>query len=285
MQKTSLYLTNIKADVKDNVASALAEDIRSGDISAAIIPRQHRSQAKLISREAGVICGIDWFNESFMQLDSSIAINWLVADGDQVILNQTLCELSGNTRHLLTGERTALNFLQTLSGTATATATIVNLIKDTGTTLLDTRKTIPGLRSGQKYAVLCGGGTNHRRDLSAAYLIKENHISALGSIAACITKARELAPNKQVEIEVSSLAELEQAIAAQAHIIMLDNFSIADMRTACSYMRGEIKLEASGNINSANIKEVAATGVDYISLGTITKDCKALDLSLLLTAL
>jgi nicotinate-nucleotide pyrophosphorylase (carboxylating) len=280
MQKNSHYFS----DLKTNVASALAEDIRTGDISAAIIPAQHCSQAKLISREAGVICGIDWFNESFMQLDSSIEINWLVADGDKVTAKQNLCELSGNTPHLLTGERTALNFLQTLSGTATATATIVSLIKGTSTTLLDTRKTIPGLRSAQKYAVLCGGGTNHRRDLSDAYLIKENHISALGSIAACITKARELAPNKKIEIEVSSLVELEQAIAANADIIMLDNFLPADMRTACSYQRGEIKLEASGNINSANIKEVAATGIDYISLGTITKDCKALDLSLLLKA-
>jgi nicotinate-nucleotide pyrophosphorylase (carboxylating) len=278
MQKKSLYFSDLKA----TVASALAEDIRSGDISAAIIPTQHCSQAKLTSRADAVICGIDWFNESFMQLDSSIDINWFVKDGDSINKQQILCALRGNTRSLLTGERTALNFLQTLSGTATATADIVDILKSTKTTLLDTRKTIPGLRSAQKYAVLCGGGTNHRHDLSDAYLIKENHISACGSIAECIKQAKKLAPNKKVEIEVSSLLEFEQAISAQADIIMLDNFSTADMYAACSYQRGTIKLEASGNINSTNILDVAATGVDYISLGTITKDCKALDLSLLL---
>jgi nicotinate-nucleotide pyrophosphorylase (carboxylating) len=270
-----------KADLQASVTLALQEDIGDGDITAELIPAGNIMQASVITRESAVICGVDWVNEVFSQLDPAVHVQWFCHDGDHVQANSTLFSLKGPARSLLTGERAALNFLQLLSGIATQCAEYVALVKGTGVTLLDTRKTIPGLRTAQKYAVTCGGCSNHRIGLYDAFLIKENHISACGSITAAITQARKNHPGKPVEVEVETFAELEEALAARADIIMLDNFSHSDTVKAVGLCKGSTaKLEASGGMNRENLRRTAETGVDYISLGTLTKDVKAIDLSM-----
>ncbi|GAB3371802.1 carboxylating nicotinate-nucleotide diphosphorylase [Spongiibacter taiwanensis] len=267
-------------DRYESVKFALEEDIGSGDITAMLIPEGNSAKARIITREAAVICGVDWVNEVFQQVDSRVALTWHVADGDQVAPDQLLFELSGPARALLTGERTALNFLQLLSGTATVCSEYAALVAHTQVQLLDTRKTIPGLRTAQKYAVTCGGCHNHRIGLYDAFLIKENHIAACGGIAAAVAAAHQIAPDKPVEVETENLDELNQALNAGADIIMLDNFSLEDMRRAVEITSGRAKLEASGNVNNQTLVPIAETGVDYISIGALTKHAKAVDLSM-----
>ncbi|MDX1537723.1 carboxylating nicotinate-nucleotide diphosphorylase [Arsukibacterium sp.] len=273
-----------------SVRAALAEDLgflplADGDITASLIPASQQASATIISREACVICGTAWVDEVFAQLnqlsvDGQVSISWQVNDGDNVVADSLLCRLTGPARLLLTGERSALNFLQLLSGTATVTAQYVSLLANTRTRLLDTRKTLPGLRFAQKYAVHCGGGLNHRFGLFDAFLIKENHIAAAGSIQAAVAQARQNFPGKPVEVETENLDELRQALTAGADIIMLDNFSLADIRQAVTLNNGQAKLEVSGNITAARLTELAATGVDFISSGALTKHLQAIDLSM-----
>ncbi len=270
----------LQNDVRNAVTAALREDIGSGDITAMLVPESAQAEARIISRENAIICGQAWVNEVFTQVDTRVEVSWKVKDGDKVEPNQTLFTLKGPARSLLTGERSALNFLQLLSGTATTCGRYAELVKGTGVKLLDTRKTIPGLRTAQKYAVTCGGCYNHRIGLFDAFLIKENHIAACGGISQAIEKAKEIAPGKPVEVEVENLQQFDEALNAGADIIMLDNFSTADMVRAVALNHGDTKLEASGGITSSNLRQIAATGVDYISLGTLTKDCKAVDLSM-----
>jgi nicotinate-nucleotide pyrophosphorylase (carboxylating) len=270
----------LQSDIINTVAFALKEDIGSGDITAQLIPQAQMAKARIITREAATICGIEWVNEVFRQVDSTVSIKWHVSDGDIVAANATLFELSGSARSLLTGERTALNFLQLLSGTATLCQSYADLVAHTQVRLLDTRKTIPGLRTAQKYAVTCGGCHNHRIGLYDAFLIKENHIAACGGIAAAIQAARDIAPLKPVEIEVENLDELSSALNGDADIIMLDNFSLEDMRTAVELTAGKAKLEASGNVDTETLPGTAETGVDYISIGALTKHARAVDLSM-----
>lgn len=267
-------------DVRIGVAQALEEDIRSGDITAQLIDENTHTRATIITREAGIFCGRPWVEEVFRQLDPEVRIEWLTADGDSLSPNQPLFRLSGRARSLLTGERTALNFVQTLSGTATISHAYAQKVAHTGVTLLDTRKTIPGLRAAQKYAVLCGGNQNHRIGLYDAFLIKENHITASGGITNAVSRAREIAPGKPVEVEVENFEELQQALSAGADIIMLDNFTTDDIRKAVALTNGQAKLEASGNITDETLVRYAETGVDYISIGALTKHCRALDLSM-----
>ncbi len=267
----------------ENVRQALAEDVGSGDISAALISDNTIATAQVITRQDGIFCGSTWVEETVKQVDELIVLNWHVEDGDKISAEQKLFTLKGPARSLLTAERTLLNFVQLLSGTATKTAAFLALIKDQDTILLDTRKTIPGLRVAQKYAVTCGGGSNHRQGLFDAFLLKENHIAAAGSIAAAVEEARRLQPDLPIEVEVENLDELGQAISAGADIAMIDNFSIRDTVTAVTRARGLIKLEASGGINEKSITEIAATGVDYISSGELTKNVDPLDLSMRFT--
>lgn len=263
-----------------NVDAALAEDVGEGDISAQLIPDSGRSRARIISRQAATLCGSPWVNEIFRRLDPDVKIDWQVNEGQQVEENQCIVELEGRSRALLTGERAALNFLQTLSATASICRHFASLVSSTNVKLLDTRKTLPGLRIAQKYAVTIGGCFNHRMGLYDAFLIKENHISACGSIAAAVEAARALAPGKDVEVEVETLEELDRALQAGSDTIMLDNFSLGDMRVAVKLTDGKAKLEASGGINEQTLLPIAETGVDYISIGAVTKDCKAVDLSM-----
>lgn len=274
------FTAQLQRDITETVAFALKEDIGSGDITAQLIPVTQTAKARIITRENAVICGTEWVNEVFRQIDSSVTIHWHVADGDAVQPDQLLFELDGSARSLLTGERTALNFLQLLSGTATICKSYADIVAHTQVRLLDTRKTIPGLRTAQKYAVTCGGCHNHRIGLYDAFLIKENHIAACGGISAAISAAREIAPGKPVEVEVESLAELEIALAGNADIIMLDNFSLADMKTGVALTAGRAKLEASGNVDTSTLAGIAETGVDYISIGALTKHAQAVDLSM-----
>lgn len=260
---------------------ALAEDVGSGDLTAALIPLSRQVHARVISREEAILCGKAWFDQSFLQLDAGIRIDWMARDGAHLRPGQTLCELHGPARKLLTGERTALNFLQTLSGTATMTYRYAEAMGTPNVRLLDTRKTLPGLRLAQKYAVCCGGGKNHRMGLYDAFLIKENHIAAAGSIDAAVRQARQLSsPHTPVEVEVETLDELDTAIAAGADILLLDNMTTEQLRQAVTRVAGRVKLEASGNITLDNIHTVAATGVDYVSTGAITKHLVAIDLSM-----
>nr|WP_320137016.1 carboxylating nicotinate-nucleotide diphosphorylase [uncultured Amphritea sp.] len=271
------------SDIPATVRTALLEDIGDGDITARLIPVEQQAKARVISREDAIICGVSWVNEVFHQVDASVKVNWLVNDGDRVKPNQTLFELEGPARSLLTGERSALNFLQTLSGTATISAYYASLVEGTGVKLLDTRKTIPGLRRAQKYAVSCGQCYNHRIGLYDAFLIKENHIMACGSIANAVATAKQNEPDKAVEVEVESFDELQQALDANADIVMLDNFDHAGLRLAVQKNRQHptpAKLEASGGIDQSTLRSIAETGVDYISIGLLTKDCKAVDLSM-----
>jgi nicotinate-nucleotide pyrophosphorylase (carboxylating) len=267
-------------DPNPTVALALAEDVGGGDLTAALIPEDARAEATVISRERAVLCGAAWFDAVFRQLDPRIHIEWGAADGDRVEPNQWLCTLRGPARAMLTGERTALNFLQALSGTATLARRYADLVAGTGATILDTRKTLPGLRLAQKYAVRCGGCQNHRIGLFDAVLIKENHIMAAGSIRNAIATARRLHPGVTVEVEVENLAELEEALAARPDIVMLDNFDLAAMTEAVRLTAKRVKLEASGNVNFDTVRAIAETGVDYISIGGLTKDVRAVDLSM-----
>jgi len=263
-----------------NVRAALAEDIGSGDITAALIPADAQAQARVITREPGVMCGQSWVNLVFAQIDPAIRLEWQAGDGDTIGAGDTLFTVNGPARGLLTAERSALNFLQLLSGTASICQRYAALVAGTGVKLLDTRKTIPGLRAAQKYAVSCGGCYNHRMGLYDAFLIKENHISASGGIAAAVQAARRFAPGKPVEVEVESLDELEQALATDCDRVMLDNFSLQQMASAVERNAGQAELEASGNVTEQTLRPIAETGVDYISIGALTKDCKALDLSM-----
>lgn len=267
-------------DLASTVSHALAEDIGDGDITAQLIPATEQAHARIITREPAIICGQAWVNEVFKQLDPSVTVTWQVNDGDLVLADQVLFELSGPARSLLTGERTALNFLQLLSGTATICQHYADIVADTKVKLLDTRKTIPGLRNAQKYAVTQGGCYNHRLGLYDAFLIKENHIAACGGINNAISTAKQQAPGKPVEIEVENIAELKLALEAGADIIMLDNFSLAMMCESVALTAGKAKLEASGNVTDETLLPIAETGVDYISIGGLTKHCRAVDLSM-----
>ncbi|SES70475.1 nicotinate-nucleotide pyrophosphorylase [carboxylating] [Marinobacter segnicrescens] len=264
----------------ESVATSLREDIGNGDITAALIPRDRRGTARAITRVPAVIAGQAWVDEVFRQVDPEVQVQWEVRDGEQVTANQVLFTCEGPARSLLTAERAALNWLQTLSGVATRCRQFADQVAHTGVKLLDTRKTLPGLRLAEKYAVTCGGCYNHRTGLWDAFLIKENHIAACGSIAAAVSQARQIAPGRPVEVETENMNELQQALDAGADIIMLDEFSLEDMATAVRKVAGACRLEASGGINESTLVAIAETGVDYISLGTLTKDVQAVDLSM-----
>ena len=272
-------------DINAAVEIALSEDLNGqhvdhGDITANLIPVTQSITADIITREDCVLAGAAWVTETFAQLDKNIQLNWYVKDGDELKVNQPIVRVSGNARRILTGERTALNFLQTLSGTATVVAKCMKELAGTNTQLLDTRKTLPGMRLAQKYAVTCGGGKNHRIGLYDSYLIKENHILACGSIQAAVIKAREHHANLPVEVEVENIQELHQAIEAKADIVMLDNFSLAMLKQAVIVNQEQCKLEVSGNITIESLKALSALGVDFISSGALTKHIQAIDLSL-----
>ncbi|WKW32187.1 carboxylating nicotinate-nucleotide diphosphorylase [Pseudomonas viridiflava] len=279
----NLRLAALTAEIEANVRRALLEDVGSGDITAQLIPAERLAKATIISRDAAVIAGTAWVDAVFRQLDPRVAVHWQVSDGDRVSPDQALFHLEGPARSLLTGERSALNFLQLLSGVATRAQYFADMVSGTQVKLLDTRKTLPGLRLAQKYAVTCGGCHNHRIGLYDAFLIKENHIAACGGIAQSIEAAHKIALGKPVEVEVENLAELKQALDAGADIIMLDELSLDDMREAVRLNAGRAKLEASGGINDDTLRVIAETGVDYISIGAMTKDVKAVDLSMRLS--
>lgn len=270
----------IQENLSQDIARALSEDVGTGDITAQLIPANQSARARVITREAAVICGQRWVDEVFRQVDPSCHLEWLLKDGDKAEPNAVIFRAEGSARSLLTAERCALNFLQTLSGTASVARRYADLVAHTPCRILDTRKTLPGLRLAQKYAVACGGCYNHRLGLWDAFLIKENHIAACGSIDAAIDAAHAIAPGKPVEIEVETLEQLERAIQAGADIVMLDNFSMAHMREAVALANGRVKLEASGGIDDHTLVAVAETGVDYISIGSLTKHCRAIDLSM-----
>ncbi|MEN4609406.1 carboxylating nicotinate-nucleotide diphosphorylase [Pantoea agglomerans] len=278
-------IKRIESDIPDSVALALKEDLggeidADRDITAQLLPADTQADAQVITREAGVFCGKRWVEEVFIQLGSHATLIWHVEDGDQIEADQLLFEIEGPARLLLTAERTALNFVQTLSGVATEVRRYVALLAGSQTQLLDTRKTLPGLRTALKYAVLCGGGSNHRLGLSDAYLIKENHIIASGSIRQAVERAQWLQPDVPVEVEVESLEELRQALEAEADIVMLDNFSLEAMRAAVELNQGRALLEVSGNVTETTLPQIALTGVDYVSVGALTKHVRALDLSM-----
>lgn len=270
----------LEQSIQLNIQQALQEDIGAGDITALLTPEDEQATATIISREDMILAGQPWVNALIAAFDPSVQITWLKNDGDLVRANETIFKLAGSARSLLTVERPALNFVQTLSAVSSKTAEYVKQLDGLNTKLLDTRKTLPGLRIAQKYAVAVGGGQNHRLGLFDAFLIKENHIMAAGGIAQAIAKAHQIAPGKPVEVEVETWAELDQALEAKADIVMLDNFSQQQMIDAVKHVAGRCKLEASGNITIANLREVASTGVDYISMGVLTKDVKAVDLSM-----
>ncbi|EAR59462.1 carboxylating nicotinate-nucleotide diphosphorylase [Neptuniibacter caesariensis] len=275
-----LTRADIQHLIPDAVKNALLEDIGTGDITAQLIPSEQRATARIISRQEAVICGVDWVTEVFRQVDPELELDWQVDDGDLVQRDQVLFWAKGSARNLLTAERAALNFLQTLSGTATVSKMYSDKVAGTSVKLLDTRKTLPGLRFAQKYAVTCGGCFNHRIGLFDAFLIKENHIMACGGIKEAIQTAQNNEPGKPVEVEVETMDELQQALDAGADIIMLDNFSLEDMRKSVEITRGVAKLEASGGITDETLRPIAETGVDYISIGALTKHCQAIDLSM-----
>ena len=266
--------------VSANVEAALAEDVGGGDITADLLPEHGAAEARVITREDGVLCGRPWVDAVFRAVDDRLELDWATGEGEAIAAGDTLFEVRGPARGMLTAERTALNFLQTLSGTATRCHHYASLVAGTGVRLLDTRKTLPGLREAQKYAVRCGGCFNHRMGLYDAFLIKENHILACGGIHSAVRRAREAEPGKAVEVEVESLDELREAIDAACDRVMLDNFSLDAMREAVRITDGRLELEASGNVTDASLAGIAATGVDFISIGALTKDCRALDLSM-----
>ncbi|URQ61513.1 carboxylating nicotinate-nucleotide diphosphorylase [Pantoea alhagi] len=283
--RRAALLSRIEDDIPGSVEQALREDLggeinADNDITASLLPADKQAQATVITREAGVFCGKRWVEEVFIQLGNQAQLTWHVADGDTIEPEQKLFDIAGPARLLLTAERTALNFVQTLSGTASEVKRYVTLLEGTQTRLLDTRKTLPGLRTALKYAVLCGGGENHRLGLSDAFLIKENHIIASGSIRQAVEKALWLHPDVPVEVEVETLDELEQALAAGADIVMLDNFTVEQMREAVNINQRRALLEVSGNVTDQTLRLFAETGVDYISVGALTKHVRALDLSM-----
>ena len=276
-------MAELPTDLAAQVDAALREDIGSGDVTAALVPAAQRVRGAVIAREEAVLCGRPWAEETFRRLDPQVRLAWRASDGERIAAREAICEIAGPARAVLTGERTALNFLQLLSATATVTRRFVDAVAGTGCRILDTRKTLPGLRGAQKYAVRCGGGDNHRFGLYDQVLIKENHIAAAGSVTGAIEAARRTAPGLKVEVEVESLAELEEALGAAPDIIMLDDFSLADMRTAVSLTRARsraVQLEASGSVSLETVREIAATGVDYVSVGSLTKHVRAVDLSM-----
>lgn len=279
----NLTLADLTTEIEANARRALAEDIGGGDITAQLIPAERMAHATVITRESAIICGTAWVDAVFRQLDPRVAVHWQVRDGERASPNQALFHLEGPARALLSGERSALNFLQTLSAVATRCQHYADLVQDTAVKLLDTRKTLPGLRLAQKYAVTQGGCHNHRIGLYDAFLIKENHIAACGGIAEAVQAAHRIAPGKPVEVEVESLEELRQALEAGADIVMLDELTQDEMRQAVAITQGRAKLEASGGINDSTLRAIAETGVDYISIGTLTKDVKAVDLSMRLS--
>ena len=271
------------AQLAEQVAAALREDIGPGDLTAALVPSRQRVHGQIVTREAAVLCGRPWAEACFRQLDPQVRLDWHVDDGARLVPGQTLCDIEGPARAILTAERTALNFLQLLSATATAARRFVAAVAGTGCTVLDTRKTLPGLRSAQKYAVHCGGASNHRMGLYDRILIKENHILAAGSIAAALEAARALGTGTPIEVEVESLAELEQALDAGADLVLLDDFSLQDMATAVTRNRARgrpARLEVSGSVSLQSVGAIAATGVDFVSVGALTKHVRAVDLSL-----
>ncbi|HUQ51504.1 MAG TPA: carboxylating nicotinate-nucleotide diphosphorylase [Gammaproteobacteria bacterium] len=274
----------LPADIATVVSRAIAEDLRDGDLTAELIARTTQAVAHVVAREPATLCGRAWFDETFRQIDARVAVTWNAADGAQVGADTIVCELRGPARSIVTGERTALNLLQTLSGTATVTRTYAELVAGTRTRILDTRKTLPGLRLAQKYAVRCGGGENHRIGLFDAVLIKENHIAAVGSVSAAVAAARRQSGNVMIEVEVESLTQLREALATDADRVMLDDFSLDDMRAGVQLRDahgGKRKeLEASGSVDAAKLEAVAATGVDFISIGAITKHVRAIDFSM-----
>ncbi|NGX15606.1 carboxylating nicotinate-nucleotide diphosphorylase [Wenzhouxiangella sp. XN24] len=271
-------------DIVSTVALALAEDVGAGDVTADLVPADGHARAVVVCREAAVLCGRAWFDAVYAKLDEAIRIEWCAEDGADIDAETVVCRLEGPARPLLTGERTALNFLQSLSGTATVARRYADAVAGTGCRVLDTRKTVPGLRSAQKYAVACGGATNHRRGLYDALLIKENHILAAGGIGAALAAARRIHPELVVEIEVESLPELQEALDGGADIVMLDNFALDGLREAVAALRRRpdcrTRLEASGNVELDGIRQIAATGVDFISVGALTKHLRAIDLSM-----
>ena len=278
-------LADLKPEIERNVAAALAEDVASGDLTAQLVPENKISTARVIAREDAVLCGTAWVAECFRQIDPRVSVIWKAGDGESVRPDQVLCELEGPARSLLTGERTALNFLQLLSGVAAKTRRFADIVKGTRAQVVDTRKTLPGLRLAQKFAVQCGGGGNHRLGLYDAILIKENHILAAGSIAAALGAAQKVADSthgrcKFIQIEVEDIDELRQALAAGAKMVLLDNMSLDQMREAVAIANGSAILEASGNVNDSTLRAIAETGVDRISIGALTKDVRALDLSM-----
>lgn len=279
--------STLPSDLSDQVARALREDIGSGDITAALISARSQARARVLCREPAVLCGAPWFNETFRQLDPAVEIRWRFHDGASVAADTILCDLHGPARAILTGERTALNFLQLLSATASLTHRYVEAVTGTSCRILDTRKTIPGLRSAQKYAVRCGGGANHRLGLYDMVLIKENHIAAAGSIAAAVAAARSHSAQVRVEVEAENLEQVAQGLAACADIIMLDNFNIEQMRAAVALNRAHerpVQLESSGGVTLESLRAIAETGVDYISVGSLTKNIAAIDLSMRIEA-
>ncbi len=267
-------------NISEEITRALKEDLGDGDLTAMLIDPDTQLEVRLLCRESAVLCGSEWFSEAFLQLDPTIHIHWLADDGDKLEADQIVCEINGNARAILSAERTAINFLQTLSATATVTAFYQNLISETNCKILDTRKTIPGLRLAQKYAVSCGGGKNHRTGLYDAFLLKENHLAAAGSMAQACQRAREINNAVLLEVEVESLEQLQQALEAKVDRVLLDNFSIPMLQQAVILANGQLELEASGNITEQNILEVARTGVNFISIGALTKHVKAIDFSL-----
>lgn len=270
-------------DLAGQVEAALREDIGSGDVTAALVPAGQRVRGSVITRESAVLAGRPWVDATFRHLDPHVQLLWHASDGEPIAANQVVFDIAGSARAVLTGERTALNFLQLLSATATATRRFVDAVAGTGCTILDTRKTIPGMRSAQKYAVLCGGGRNHRMGLYDRILIKENHIAAAGSLTGAIRAARSHAPGLEVEVEVESLAELEEALAAAPDVVMLDEFTHPDLRAAVALNRARgrpVQLEASGSVSLESVRAIAETGVDCISVGSITKHVRAVDLSM-----
>jgi nicotinate-nucleotide pyrophosphorylase (carboxylating) len=276
-------MPTLPSDLAQQVATALAEDIGTGDVTAELVPATQHVSGKVITREQAIMCGRAWVVETFRQLDPTVRLTWHANDGDRIAPNETLFEIAGSARPVLTGERTALNFLQLLSATATAARRYVDAIAGTECAILDTRKTLPGLRTAQKYAVVCGGALNHRIGLFDQVLIKENHIAAAGSLSAAIAAGRRAAGHRKVDVEVETLGEFAEALRAAPDIILLDEFSLADMKTAVDLNRSQgrpVKLEASGSVTLETVRSVAETGVDYISIGGITKHVRAVDLSM-----
>jgi nicotinate-nucleotide pyrophosphorylase (carboxylating) len=270
-------------DLESQVTTALREDVGSGDVTAGLVPATQKARGRVITREDAVLCGRPWVEETFRQLDPDIRLNWHAADGDRITADSVIFEIAGPARAVLTGERTALNFMQLLSATATAARAFVDAVAGTGCVILDTRKTLPGLRTAQKYAVRCGGARNHRIGLYDMVLIKENHIAAAGSLSGAIVAARRAAPGLPVEVEVESLTEFQEALAARPDIIMLDEFTQPDMSKAVAINRASghpVKIEASGSVCLETVRAIATTGVDYISVGSLTKHVRAVDLSM-----